>query len=188
MKNCRQWTALLCAALLLAPVIAEEPAAPDFSLKDTDGKEHKLSDLKGKIVVLEWTNKGCPVVRKHYDPGHMQALAKKYMDKGVVWLAIDSTAGAKAADVKAWQGSAKISHPILMDPDGKVGHAYSASTTPHMFIVKDGQILYQGAIDDRSGKDSGNYVAKALDELLAGKAVSVKSSKPYGCSVKYGRS
>jgi len=185
--NTRLIAGALALALLGTAVADEKKAAADFSLQDTDGKTHKLSDLKGKVVVLEWTNKDCPFVKLHYKPGAMQKMADQYIAKGVVWLSIDSTHSAKLEALKAWKAEQKINHPILLDQDGAIGRAYGAATTPHFFIVKDGALLYQGAYDDyKQGKGSTvNYVSQALDEVLAGKAVSNTKTKPYGCSVKY---
>lgn len=172
--------------------------APDFSLTDIKGKTWKLKDLKGKVVVLEWFNHGCPFVKKHYDSGNMQALQKAYTKKGVTWLSICSSApgkqGSASSEEHARTFSSKDGAPtaVVIDADGKVGMAYGAKTTPHMFIVgKDGKLLYAGAIDDKRSPDpedvktSKNYVKAALDEILAGKPVSNSSTKSYGCSVKY---
>jgi glutathione peroxidase-family protein len=172
-------------------------AAPDFSLTDIDGVTHKLSDFKGKVVVLEWMNPGCPFVVGHYANGNMPKLQKKYTDDGVIWLTINSTRPdhpeAQTAEqckktFVAWHSAATAN---LMDEDRKIGHLYNAKTTPHMFIVSpDGNITYQGAIDDDRSTGGGanakvNYVAQALDEMEAGKPVSISTTKSYGCSVKY---
>lgn len=162
--------------------------APDFSLKDSTGKDQKLSDYKGKIVVLEWTNPECPFVQRHYgDAKTMIKLAAANPD--VVWLAIDSTSTHTAADDVTWIQKESITYPILSDPDGVVATTYGAKTTPHMFIIgADGNVVYQGSIDNnpRGNKSNVvNHVEKALAELKAGKPVSEASTKPYGCSVKY---
>lgn len=167
---------------------AKEPVkASDFTLKDLDGKTHALKDLKGKIVVLEWTNKDCPAWRGRLDV--LKKTAETYRKKGVVWLHIDSTFKQDEAASKEYMQSNKVTDPVLVDRDGKVGHAYDARTTPHMFVInKDGMIAYDGAIDDdqRGEKEKPtNYVAKALDEILAGKTVTHARTTPYGCSVKY---
>jgi peroxiredoxin len=172
--------------------------APDFVLKDVDGKEFKLSDLKGKAVVLEWINFDCPFVKKHYESNNMQSLQAKYTEKGIVWLAICSSAPGKqghfsAEEIKKRTDNHKAKFTAyLIDEDGKVGKLYGAKTTPHMFIIdNNGTLVYAGAIDDKPTRDpkdipnSLNYVSKALDELLDGKKVSTQSSQPYGCSVKY---
>lgn len=172
-----------------------EPA-PDFTLTDTEGVTHTLSQYKGKIVVLEWFNSGCPYVKRHHEKyTTMKDTAKKYGDK-VVWLAINSGApGEQGHGKDAWaKGEWKFTWPVLNDETGKVGRMYGAKTTPHMFVIDaQGVIQYAGAIDnDREDKMSPgekvNYVAQAIDELLAGKPVSQKETKPYGCSVKYGKS
>ena len=194
-----------CAALILSVTgaIAAAPpvnsSAPDFSLTGTDGKPHSLAEYKGKYVVLEWTNPGCPFVRKHYDTGNLPKLQAEYTKKGVVWLAINSSAeGAEgylapdAARKAAEGGDYKSVSALLTDADGKVGHLYGATNTPDMFIINpEGKIVYEGAIDSIASADKSdvtratNYVQVGLDEALAGKPVSKQMSKPYGCSVKY---
>ncbi len=167
-------------------------AAPDFTLKDQTGKDVKLSELKGKIVVLEWFNVGCPVTQRHHSPASptMKTTAARYKDKGVVWLAVCSNSdGSTAANAQAAQ-QLKVESLILDDSTGKVGKAYGARTTPHMFVINaQGVLAYDGGIDDNpTGGNSRptNFVAKALDELLAGSAVSSPKTKPYGCGIKYG--
>jgi peroxiredoxin len=194
-------TALIALATAV-PSLAKEPktgqTAPPFALKDLDGQKRSLLDFKGKYVVLEWVNHGCPFVKKHYGSGNMQALQTEYTAKGVAWLSICSSAEGKqghhsAADWKALNAEKKgAATAVLLDPDGTVGRLYGAKTTPHLFIVSpDGKLIYRGAIDDNPGVDpadiptSKNYVRAALDEALAGKAVSVPATAPYGCSVKY---
>lgn len=172
--------------------------APDFTLPDSMGKNHTLSDYAGQIVVLEWLNHGCPFVRKHYDSGNMQKLQKMAKDKGVVWFSVISSAPGKQGYATPEQANetAKekkaVPTAILLDPEGTVGKMYDAKTTPHMYIIdKDGKLVYNGGIDDiRSTNvddiaNAKNYVLLALEELQAGKEVSVKTSQPYGCSVKY---
>ena len=173
-------------------------AAPDFTLTDSNGKSHSLSAYKGKTVVLEWVNFGCPFVRKHYGAGNMQKLQKGYTGKGVVWLSVNSSGEGKegfhtAAEINALlseKGAAPSAY--LVDASGKVGHLYGARTTPHMFVIDpQGTLVYAGGIDDKPSTDQAdiagatNYVAAALDDTLAGKAVRTSVSKPYGCSVKY---
>lgn len=177
-----------------AAKVAVGSPAPAFSLQDQTGKTVSLADFSGKIVVLEWFNNECPYVVKHYKSGHMNETAKKYTDQGVVWLAVNTTKGKTNEDNKKVAGEWKIERPILNDSTGDVGHAYGAKTTPHMYIVnKDGNLAYIGAIDSKSTSNtddissSTNYVAKALDELLAGKPVSTPETKSYGCSVKYAK-
>jgi peroxiredoxin len=173
-------------------------AAPDFKATDSEGKSVNLSDLQGKIVVLQWFNPNCPYVVKHYENGNntFYDLNAKYKDKGVVFLAVASNAkgeqgsGADAANSarKNW----KIAYPIIIDESGEIGKAYGAKNTPGMVVIgKDGKIAYMGAIDDDRGPEKAgktNYVAKALDELIAGKPVTTTTTQPYGCSVKYKKS
>ena len=196
MKSLFPFVAIATALMLVAGVQGDSKkakigeAAPDFTLKDTDGKDVTLSSFAGKIVVLEWFNPECPVVVRWYQDGDMNKVYDKYKDKEIVWLAVNTTKGhtvdADKAAMKKWN----IARPVLNDADGKVGRAYGAKTTPHMFIIdKEGRLAYAGAIDDdqsgRKGESATNYVAKALDELLAGDRVSTPESQPYGCSVKY---
>jgi len=164
--------------------------APDFTLQDQNGKNISLHDFAGKIVVLEWTNPECPFVQRHYKVRTMQTLASQYQDKGVVWLAINSSSFATNDASKQWAESQNISYPELNDSSGSTGKAYHATNTPHMFIIAgDGTLAYEGAIDNNPDgdktSDKVNYVQKALDEILSGKSVSVPQTKPYGCSVKY---
>jgi peroxiredoxin len=190
-------TAVLGAALAHASASVGQ-SAPDFKVKDTAGKEQSLSAYKGKFVVLEWVNPGCPFVQKHYDTSNMQSTQKSAESKGVVWLTVSSTAPdagdyKKPSELAAWikdKGGAPTA--TLMDDDGKVGKAYGARTTPHMYVINpQGKLVYAGAIDSKATarkddvKTATNYVAVALDEALAGKAVSKASSEPYGCSIKY---
>ena len=170
--------------------------APDFTLKDVNGDDVQLSNLKGKIVVLEWTSYDCPFVKPHYDTESktMSKLAAKYADQGVVWLTVNSTHYATAETNKAWAEKHQLKQAVLVDSDGKVGKLYQAKTTPHVFVIdKEGKIAYQGAIDNAplgkkpEGKEFVNYVDKALAELLDGKKVEIAKTKPYGCSVKYAK-
>lgn len=170
-------------------------AAPEFALKDLDGKVHKLSDYKGKTVVLEWYNPDCPFVVKQHQEGPLKSMAKDVAASGVVWLAINSGApGKQGAGLERNKSSLAeygIAHPILLDEDGKVGKAYKARNTPHMYVIKpDGTLAYMGAIDNAPmGKvpDGGlvNHVADALADLAANRPVKVPETKAYGCSVKY---
>jgi peroxiredoxin len=194
---------LLAASLLafaastaLAATVGQP--APAFTVVDTSGKPVSLSDFKGRHVVLEWVNPGCPFVQKHYNSANMQGTQKDATAKGVVWLAISSTA-PDAGDYKkppalaAWMGDKKAAATAtLMDDDGKVGRAYGARTTPHMYVVDPaGTLVYAGAIDSKPTANPAdiagatNYVKQALAETLAGKPVSTATTKPYGCSVKY---
>lgn len=168
--------------------------APAFTLQDQDGKTHSLKDYAGKVVVLEWFNEQCPYVVKHYSGGHMNALAKKYAEKDVVWLAINTNADKSAKDNKKVAGDWKIDRPILADTTTEVAKAYGPKNTPTMYVIdKDGKLAYMGAIDSDRSEDSSkiegatNYVAKALDEVLAGKPVSEPKTQAYGCGVKYAK-
>lgn len=190
-------TALLAGHAVAQTATVGQPA-PDFTATDTSGKTVKLSDYKGKHVVLEWTNPGCPFVVKHYGSGNMQALQKEFTGKGVVWLAVNSTETGssdykKPADLAGWMATQKgTPTATLMDEKGTVGKAYGARTTPHMYIVDPkGTLVYAGGIDSipsANPKDiakATNYVKQGLNEALAGKSISAASTKPYGCSVKY---
>ncbi|MGE0002377.1 MAG: thioredoxin family protein [Fimbriimonadaceae bacterium] len=172
--------------------------APAFTLPDSTGKSHSLADYKGKYVVLEWSNHQCPYVVKHYGSGNMQATQKWAREKGVVWLTIVSSAPGKQGYVTPDQANALIKSQgfdidgMLLDPNGAVGKSYFAKTTPHMFIVSPGQkVVYAGAIDDKpSGSvadiaSANNFVKSALTEAMDGRTITVPSSRPYGCSVKY---
>ncbi|MBV9878173.1 MAG: thioredoxin family protein [Verrucomicrobia bacterium] len=185
------------AGAALAGVEVGQPA-PNFSLPDTNGQTHQLSQYKGKWVVLEWYQPDCPFVRKHYGSGNMQALQKEFTAKGVVWLSIDSSAPGqegnypadKLNEIASGQGVARTA--LLLDPDGKVGHAYGAKTTPDMYIINpEGKLVYEGAIDSKPTtavadlKTATNYVKVALDDSMTGKSVSQTVTRPYGCSVKY---
>lgn len=189
--------ALAVAAALALPVAAAAgetattapETAPAFTLMSQEGKPVSLADYAGRIVVLEWTNYECPFVKHHGAAGTMKALAGRWREQGVVWLAVNSTKHATRELDAAWIASNALPYPILEDFDGKVGRAYGARTTPHIFIVgKDGKLAYRGAIDDDrrlAGKPSVNYVEQALAELTAGRPVSQPATEPYGCSVKY---
>ena len=184
-------------AFVAGAACASSPA-PDFTLSDTHGKPVKLSDYRGKYVVLEWTNPECPFVRKHYNSGNMQGLQKEWVARDVVWLAVDSTRQSSyeyktPRQLGEWM-SAEDAAPTaaLVDGTSATGRAYGAKTTPHMFVVDpSGNVIYSGAIDDRrtsnpaDAKAANNYVRAALTEALAGKPVSVAGTTPYGCSVKY---
>lgn len=185
-----------------APPAMAEPrigeAAPAFTGTDTAGKSVALADYRGKTVVLEWTNHDCPFVRKHYDSGNMQALQKRWTDAGIVWLTVISSApgeqgyvSAPAANQLTRQRSAAPS-AVVLDPEGRIGQAYRAKTTPHMYIVDaTGQLVYMGGIDDkpstnpRDVKTANNHVDAALSEIRSGKPVSTPATRAYGCSVKY---
>lgn len=170
--------------------------APDFTLKDTDGKEQRLSDYvaQGKIVVLEWFNPDCPFVKKHHEKNKtMLQTYDTFKDKNLVWLAINSGAVGKQGNGVIHNQEARqkygMQYPVLLDEDGSVGRLYGAKTTPQMFVISKGNVLYAGAIDDNPTPGTlgaTNYVTKALDAVVAGKPVEVAQTKSYGCSVKYG--
>jgi peroxiredoxin len=191
-------TSIFTTALQAADSPPVGSAAPDFSLTDSKGKTHSLSGYKGKYVVLEWFNPECPFVKKHYGSGNMQKLQQNFTSKGVTWLTIDSSAPGKEGNLTPEQANKTVANwkthstALLLDPEGKAGRAYSARNTPHMFVINpEGKIIYEGAIDNKPSTDQAdvatatNYVKVALDESLAGKAVTTPSSRPYGCSIKY---
>lgn len=188
---------ILSAPMALAAATVGQPA-PAFQAVDVQGKTVSLADFKGKHVVLEWVNPGCPYVRKHYDAANMQATQKSATDQGVVWLAINTTARdhvdyKSPAELSAWMKAQRAAaSATLMDPDGTVGRAYGARTTPHLYVVNPaGTLVYAGAIDSKPSANPAdipgatNHVKQALAESLSGKPVSVASTRPYGCSVKY---
>lgn len=197
-------TTLAALALLVMPIAANAAApeigaaAPDFETTDIHGETFKLSDHKGKIVVLEWSNHQCPFVMKHYDSGNMQSTQAVAKEQGVEWITIVSSGEGKqgnttpeeAAQILKDKG-ATVTTKIL-DPSGEIGHLYDAKTTPHMFIVDtDGTLVYEGAIDSDASPNPAtiegaeNYVLSALEDLKAGNAVRTAQSSPYGCGVKY---
>jgi peroxiredoxin len=197
--------AAIALDVALAPTIAYPSAqarigapAPAFTLADSNGKTVSLADFKGKTVVLEWTNHDCPYVRKHYDGNNMQALQKKWTAQGVVWLSLISSApgtegyvsAAEANKLTAERGAAPTD--VLFDPSGDTGRVYGAQTTPHMYVITgNGTLVYMGGIDNKPStrladlKTAKNFVDAALGELAQGKPVTVTTSRPYGCSVKY---
>ena len=180
------------------PVAQPGAPAPDFSAQDIAGHAVNLRNYAGKTVILEWTNNGCPFVGKHYNSGNMQALQRRFTEAGDVWLTIASSAPGEQGYVDAAEARADIARwkampsDYLLDPDGVVGHLYDARATPHMVVIDPkGVVAYMGAIDDKRSTDLGdvktakNYVVAALDELAAGKPVTVGATHDYGCSVKY---
>jgi peroxiredoxin len=189
---------LALAATALAVRVGDP--APGFTSIDSNGKSQKLSDYKGKYVVLEWHNQGCPYTKKHYESGNMQRLQKEWTAKGVVWFTVISSAPGMQGFVTPSQENDYLKEmkaaptAVLMDPGGTLGKLYDAKTTPHMYIIDpQGTLIYQGAIDDKPTADQAdiqgakNYVSVALTEALAGKPVSDAATRPYGCSVKYGK-
>ena len=178
-----------------APKVGEP--APAFSTTDSNGKTVQLADYRGKFVVLEWSNAECPFVKKHY-AGNMQALQKEETAKGVAWLTVISSAPGKQGHVDGKQANALTKErgaaptAVLLDPTGKIGHAYDAKTTPHMFVIDPkGTLVYMGGIDSIASADAEDipkakpYVKLALAEALAGKPVTESVTKPYGCGIKY---
>jgi len=167
--------------------------APDFAIKDVYGKGYTLSEFKGRIIVLEWLNPACPFSKARHEDKTMQNTYARYAGKGVIWLGIDSSHFAKAEAVRVHMAEKHLNYPVLLDADGKVGQQYGAKTTPHMFVIdKAGKLVYSGAIDDDAGggkseKETVNYVALAIDSLLAGKDIPKPQTRSYGCSVKYAR-
>lgn len=172
--------------------------APAFSVRDANGATRTLAEFRGRTVVLEWTNNGCPYVRKHYDSGNMQALQQEAAASGVVWLQVISSAQGEQGYLDGPGALARVqtdnAHPAatLLDPTGVMGRAYGARNTPHMFVINgDGVLVYQGAIDDQRSarpetiQGANNYVRAALADLAAGRAVATPQTTPYGCSVKY---
>ena len=185
-------------AVALPALAAPGAAAPDFTVADTGGKPVKLADYRGKFVVLEWTNPECPFVRKHYSSQNMQGLQKEWGGKDVVWLTINSTNAShneyKTPDEMASWMRAQAAAPkaTLIDGTSATARAYAAKVTPHMFVIDpSGKVIYDGAIDDKRStnpadvKIANNYVRAALAEATAGKPVTVASTAPYGCTMKY---
>ncbi len=200
MKRLRFLAALVLSALFTICVQAVQVGtpAPDFTATDTHGQVHSLSEYKGKFVVLEWHNRECPFTRKHYESGHMQKLQREWTSRGVIWFTVISSAPGQQGYVTADEENAYVERmkadptAVLLDPTGKLGHLYGAKTTPHMFVINpEGILIYDGAIDNKPTTDlddipgARNYVSEALEEAMAGKSVSVPTTRPYGCSVKY---
>ena len=197
------FAAAFLASVAMADKATAEPtigkAAPDFTAVDSTGQTHKLSDYRGKRVILEWTNHGCPFVAKHYRSGNMQQTQKAATGDGVVWLSVISSAPGREGHVSGAEADKLTSDrdasptAVLLDPSGEVGRLYRARVTPHMFIINEnGQLAYKGAIDSIPSGDADdiasatNYVGQALGQLQAGKPVDPSITRPYGCSVKYG--
>jgi hypothetical protein len=194
--------ALLTAALAIIPAAAQSAKvgapAPAFTATDSNGQTHALSQYHGKYVVLEWHNNGCPYTRKHYTSGNMQSLQKEWTAKGVVWFTVLSSAQGEQGYMTASEENGYLAkmHAVptaaLLDPDGKLGHLYSAKTTPQMIVIDpNGNLIYDGAIDNRPTPDpddikgADNYLTDALTAAMAGKPVNPSYTRPYGCSVKY---
>jgi peroxiredoxin len=181
-----------------APEVGPGAPAPSFTAPDISGRSVGLQDYADKIIVLEWTNDGCPFVGKHYNSGNMQALQRKYTSEGVVWLSIASSAPGEQGYVTATEAKTDIARwraaptDFLLDPEGTVGKLYDARATPNMVVIgRDGRVAYMGAIDDKPStrladvNTAHNYVAAALDAIAAGQPVAVAAVPAYGCSVKY---
>ena len=198
----RFWLGLLLAALptgfYSASGLPPNSTAPDFQGVDSNGQAHSLSQYRGKWVVLEWANRGCPYDQKHYLSGHMESLQKEWTSKGVVWLSIISSAPGEQGYVTAGQENDYLRQmkaaptAALLDPRGAIGHLYDARTTPHMFVIDPtGKLVYQGAIDNKPSPDpstlngADNYLNDALGAAMSGKPVAVPATRPYGCSIKY---
>jgi peroxiredoxin len=191
---------LIVALLFIVSAYAQKVGdpAPEFQATDSHGQVHKLSEYRGKFVVLEWHNNGCPYTRKHYESGNMERLQREWTARGVVWFTVISSAPGEQGYVTAQQENDYLARmnasptAALLDPQGEVGRLYAAKTTPHMFIINPaGVLIYDGAIDNKATTDQAdiaiakNYVSQALEEAMAGKPVSIPTSRPYGCSVKY---
>jgi peroxiredoxin len=194
------FAAAIVTVLAAAPVLAVRVGqmAPDFTGTASTGQAYKLSDLRGKFVVLEWHNNGCPYTMKHYQSGNMQRLQKEWTAKGVEWFTVISSAPGEQGYVTAAQENDYVKRmnaaptAALLDPMGQIGHLFDAKTTPQMIVIgPTGTVLYDGAIDDKPSENPStiasakNYVENALTEALAGKPVTTATTRPYGCSVKY---
>jgi peroxiredoxin len=201
MKSIRHsmlWAVVILALVASAFAVKVGDPAPGFTAVDSNGRQQSLASYKGKFVVLEWHNQGCPYTRKHYESGNMQRLQKEWTGKGVVWLTVISSAPGTQGFVTPAQENEYLQKmnasptAVLMDPGGTLGHLYGAKTTPHMFIIDpSGTLIYNGAIDDHPTSDQGdiagskNFVSAALQEAMSGKPVTDAATRPYGCSVKY---
>jgi len=198
MKRTSVFAPVLLAVSLPALAVTAGQSAPDFTLADSHGKSVQLSDFKGKYVVLEWTNPGCPFVRNQYNTRNMQGLQSEWVAKNVVWLSIDSSNRSSfdflpPEKLGAWmQSKGAAQSAVLVDADGTTARAYQAKTTPHMFVIDpSGKVVYAGAIDDRPSTRpedppaAHNYVRAALTQATSGAPISTAATTPYGCSVKY---
>jgi peroxiredoxin len=192
---------LLCTASRMYSAVKAGETAPEFTATASNGKSYRLSDYRGKFVVLEWHNNGCPYVGKHYKSRNMQRLQKEWTGRGVVWFTILSSAPGKQGYLTAGEENDYLTKmqavptAALLDPTGQVGHLYDAKTSPHMVVInQQGVVIYNGAIDDKPTTDlqdvpgATNYVSLALEQAMAGKEVTTTTTRPYGCSVKYGDS
>jgi peroxiredoxin len=201
MKRMRMAALGVGLGMVCAGALALKPGelAPDFKGTDSHGKTETLGQYRGKYVVLEWANKGCPFEQKHYKSGNMESLQREWTAKGVVWLSVISSAQGQDGYVTAAEENEYLAQmkaaptAAILDPSGTIGRLYSAKTTPDMFVIDpQGKIVYEGAIDDQptpdpaSLKDAKNYVSAALEASMAGRPVAVPVTRSYGCSVKYG--
>ena len=190
----------LTLLLITLPTLAVAPGtpAPDFRGTDSNGAQHSLSEYRGKFVVLEWANQGCPFDRKHYLSGSIESQQRDWTAKGVIWLSVISSAPGQQGYVTPSEENTylKTMHAAptaaLLDPDGAIGRLYGAKTTPHIFVIDPtGKLIYQGAIDDKPTTDQGdlkgarNYLNETLTAAMSGKPLQIESTRPYGCSVKY---
>jgi peroxiredoxin len=195
-------THLAICAVLVLPVIAQTvragTAAPAFTAIDSRGRTESLDQFRGKYVVLEWHNQGCPYTQKHYQSGNMQALQKEWTAQGVVWFTVISSSPGEQGFVTPAQENEYLARmhadptAVLMDASGRLGHLYNAKTTPEMYVIDpQGKLIYEGAIDNRPTPDiddikgADNYLSDALHAALSGKPVGTPSTRPYGCSIKY---
>lgn len=198
MVHRRLLSLVFAAASVPLFAIAPGAQAPDFRGTDSNGVIHTLSQYRGKYVVLEWANRGCPYDQKHYLSGNMEALQRQWTDKGVIWLSVLSSAPGEQGNVTPAEENEYLKKmkaaptAALLDPEGSIARLYQAKTTPHMFVIDpQGKLIYQGAIDDKPTTDKAdiktahNYLDQALNAAMAGKPVPVASTRPYGCSVKY---
>jgi hypothetical protein len=200
MRLNRTLATLLVTALISTASLAQKigDPAPNFTAQDTNGHSQSLDQYRGKYVVLEWTNSGCPFTKKHYESGNMEKLQREWTAKGVVWISVISSAPGHQGYMTAVEENAYLRKmnaaptAVILDPDGKIGHMYAAKTTPDMYIIDpSGKLIYSGAIDDHPTPDpsdipqSANYVSAALTQAMAGKPVATAVTRPYGCSVKY---
>jgi peroxiredoxin len=190
--------AAVFAVTIAASAASVGDPAPEFTGTDSHGQPHRLSDSKGKFVVLEWTNNGCPFTRKHYESGNMQNLQKEWTARGIVWLTILSSAPGKQGYMTASEENAYMDRvhaapsAAILDPTGAIGRLYEAKTTPDMYVIDpSGKLIYSGAIDDHPTPDvsdvplSKNYVSAALTEAMSRQTIAVTHTRPYGCGVKY---
>jgi alkyl hydroperoxide reductase subunit AhpC len=189
---------ILVALPLLIAAAKVGDTAPEFTATTSNGKTVRLADYRGKYVVLEWHNNGCPYVGKHYNSGNMQRLQKQWTSQGVVWFTVLSSAPGKQGYVTASEENDYLAKEhaaptaALLDPTGEIGHLYDAKTSPQMVVINpQGVVIYSGAIDDKPTTDlqdvqgATNYVTLALQQAMAGKPVQTAATRPYGCSVKY---